>query len=137
MFMTKKIEFANESYEISYDDVYLDMILDNLGIEPAVSKNYVKRTVVYYSVCPTCAKKAYIKVAEEDGLIYNTIVMSIRKGLDNAIYNGKLKNIDDLLQGSVYDYDYGFTNKEFIAIICDYLQNHGYLNVKHLIDDGI
>lgn len=133
--MTKRIKFADDSYEISYDDGYLDTLLDNLGIEPAASKNYVKRIVVYFSASPKCAKNAYLKVAEEDGLIYNTVVMSIKRGLDNAVYNGKLKNIDDLLQGSVYDYDYGFTNKEFIALICDYLQNHGYLNVKPLLNN--
>ena len=44
--MVKKFELAGGFYEIDYDDSRLDALLENLGIEPASSADYTKRTVV-------------------------------------------------------------------------------------------
>lgn len=130
--MVKKFELAGGFYEIDYDDSRLDALLENLGIEPASSADYTKRTVLYYSAGPKWLRQVYDKIAAEDGIKFNTVVMYIKKGLNHAVYNGKLKGIDDLVQGTIYDYDYGFTNKEFIALICDYMQNRGYIKVREI-----
>lgn len=128
--MLKKFELAGITYETDYDENFLCDLLKKLGIEPEISLEYTKRVIVYYSAAPKHIKQVYEKIAAEDGIKFHSVIMYVKRGLNNAVYNGKLKNIDDLMHGTVYDYDYGFTNKEFIALICDYMHNHGRLKSK-------
>ena len=72
----------------------------------------------------------YDLIANEFKLSRATIISHIRNGLVASEFNGGLKNIDDVLGIEVYDYDYGFTNKSFVALICDYMKNNKLLTTS-------
>ena len=51
------------------------------------------------------------------GVSYKAIAMRLRRAVEKAEKNGELKYIDRYIPGACYDYDYGCTVKELIALI--------------------
>lgn len=128
--MKIEVEIEGKKYEIEYDEKYLKEHLKELGLEPQSAIEYAKRAIVYNAVEPKYIRHVYDKIAEEEKVHYNTVVMQIKRGLRNGEYNGKLKNIDDFVKGSVYDYDYGYTAKEFVSVMSYYMKLYNKMKVK-------
>ena len=129
--MTENLTINNSSYEVTYDDEWITALLTALGIEPKRSLDLTKRAVLYYSL-DRKIKQVYARVGEENGVNGSTVATHVRRGLENATYNGMLKNIDDYFENDFYDYDNGFSNKEFIATANDYMITTGHLKIKLL-----
>ena len=72
----------------------------------------------------------YDMIAREHKISRATVISHVRNGLVASEFNGNLKNIDDVLGIEVYDYDYGFTNKSFVATLCDFMKNNNLLTVE-------
>lgn len=126
--MTEEITFGKRNIRFDYDDEWLTGLLRELGIEPAAALKYTKLAVVYYSSGELIGL-VYDKIGEAHGVRGETVSAHIKKGITNAVYNGKLKTIDDYFHSEFYDYDNGFSNKEFIATINEYMRNMGKLSV--------
>lgn len=129
--MTENLTINNSCYEVTYDDEWITALLTALGIEPKRSLDLTKRAVLYYSL-DRKIKQVYARVGEENGVNGSTVATHVRRGLENATYNGMLKNIDDYFENDFYDYDNGFSNKEFIATANDYMITTGHLKIKLL-----
>ena len=56
--------------------------------------------------------------------------MRLRRAVEKAEKNGGLKYIDRYIPGAYYDYDYGCTVKELIALICYRLSDNDLIIVK-------
>lgn len=128
--MTKVFAINGTEYKVVYDKERMSEILDYLGIEVPLSKDLIERATVYYSAAPNRIRTTYMMLAREDNVTVNSIEARITRGLTKAVYNGKLKQIDDLYLSPIYDYDYGFTSKAFISLMSDYMQSQGYLKVE-------
>ena len=76
--------------------------------------------------------KVYDYVAKKRGIAKFAVGMRIKRAIDTAEQNGQLKFIDCYIPGTYYDYDYGYTNKELITIVKDYLVDTGRVRVKKL-----
>ena len=121
------LEVNGINYQIVYDDDYFNEILTTLGITGKKCVSYLKKSILYFFLGEKKVRNIYEKIAKDSGLSYQTIVSHIRNGLVMAEFNGGLKNIDDIFGLEIYDYDYGFTNKGFIALMCDYMSNNNLL----------
>ena len=105
-------------YRISYDKTYLLNIISKLGIFDENTAEDIARAVACYTV--KFGKKMneiYEHLADIEGVCTNAVAMRLKRGLDRAENNGGLKFIDGIVSGVVYDYDYGYTAKEFIALL--------------------
>ena len=56
--------------------------------------------------------------------------MRLRRAIEKAEKNGGLKYIDRYISGACYDYDYGCTVKELIALIYYRLSDNNLIIVK-------
>ena len=56
--------------------------------------------------------------------------MRLRRAIEKAEENGGLKYIDRYIPGACYDYDYGYTAKELIALIYYRLSDNDLIIVK-------
>lgn len=111
-------------YRVRYDKAYLMETMRKLGISDEVTADLTTRAVACYVVKYGKTMSAiYEHLAESTGVGSNAIAMRIKRGLNEAEMKGSLKYIDNIVSGAVYDYDYGYTAKEFVALlasnICD------------------
>ena len=120
-------------YEVEFDTECLFGLLENLGIEDKGAAEVLAETVLCYAAEPgQNAYKVYDYVAKGRGIEKFAVSMRIKRAIDAAEQNGQLKFIDCYIPGTYYDYDYGYTNKELITIVKDYLVDTGRIRVKKL-----
>lgn len=115
---------------IRYDEEFLDEALKTLGIFNPKCAIYTKKCILYYSIEQKNMNFIYDMIAREHKISRATVISHVRNGLVASEFNGNLKNIDDVLGIEVYDYDYGFTNKSFVATLCDFMKNNNLLTVE-------
>ena len=60
----------------------------------------------------------------------NAIAMRFKRALGSAENSGELKYVDTIVSGAVYDYDYGYTVKEFIALLGAHMGDTGRLTIE-------
>lgn len=120
----------DNQFLIRYDDEFLDETLKTLGIFNLKCANYTKKCILYYSIEQKNMNAIYDMISREHKISRATVVSHVRNGLVASEFNGNLKNIDDVLGIEVYDYDYGFTNKSFVATLCDFMKNNNLLTVE-------
>jgi hypothetical protein len=120
----------NVKYLITYNEHFIDETLKTLGISGTKCVTCIKKCILYFSIGKKNMNVIYDLIANEFKLSRATIISHIRNGLVASEFNGGLKNIDDVLGIEVYDYDYGFTNKSFVALICDYMKNNKLLTTS-------
>ncbi len=135
--ITMKIEviaIKDTKYKVIYDEKALHDMLIDLGIENETARNRILRVLTYYTMAPdNKIKYAYEAIANEENVCMNAVVMNIRKALRRAEMNGKLKYIDDYLETEFYDYDFGLTNKQFIATLYMYALTKNLLFVQYAL----
>lgn len=120
-------------YEVEFDAEYLFGLIGNLGIKDNGAADVFAETVVCYAAEPVHnVYKVYDYVAKKRGIAKFAVGMRIKRAIDTAEQNGQLKFIDCYIPGTYYDYDYGYTNKELITIVKDYLVDTGRVRVKKL-----
>lgn len=120
-------------YEVEFDAEYLFGLIGNLGIKDNGAADVFAETVVCYAAEPVHnVYKVYDYVAKKRGIAKFAVGMRIKRAIDIAEQNGQLKFIDCYIPGTYYDYDYGYTNKELITIVKDYLVDTGRVRVKKL-----
>ena len=125
------LEFTakRKNFVIEYDEEYLDELLTNIGIGPKDYFECTKRVILYYSTGKMNMKEIYTLIGIEKHYEPITIHSHVSKSIEHAVYSGLLKEISDYIQGVRYDYVYGFTNKQFVALICEHLKDKGIINV--------
>ena len=127
--MLVSFSIDGRGYDVEYDRGALVHMLSELGLEPESSLEITADAVVMlyavHGIGPV-----YRALAEKYGVTTVTVANRIKRGLRNAEFNGNLKNIDDLFACQMFDYDYGFTNKEFLASIGLYMTNNGMIEIK-------
>lgn len=123
----------NGKYEVEFDTESLFGLIEKLGIEDKGAAEVLAETVICYAAEPEQnAYKVYEYVAKGRGIKKYAVSMRIKRAIDAAEQNGQLKFIDCYIPGTYYDYDYGYTNKELIAIVKDYLVDTGRIRVTKL-----
>lgn len=128
--MNITVSIEGKRYSIDYDDACVDNLLDRLGMAEGYCKTYVKKCVLYFSTGTRRLRSVYDVIASEHDRGVSTIVTHIRAGLERASNDGRLERVNDLFLGAVYDYSYGMTNKEFIAVVSSYLKMSGKIGVR-------
>ena len=120
-------------YEVGFDAESLFGLIESLGIEDKGTAEVFAETVLCYAAEPgQNAYKVYDYVAKGRGIAKFAVSMRIKRAIDAAEQNGQLKFIDCYIPGTYYDYDYGYTNKELITIVKNYLVDTGRIRVKKL-----
>lgn len=128
--MEEFIVIENKKYLANYDHPAISAILDGLDMVKPTSRPIVERAIIYYACLPKKIKTVFNALAVELNLTPSTVATHIRNAIITAEFNGGLKNIDDLLGAEIYDYDYGLSSKNFLAIMSSHLKNLGLISVK-------
>ena len=126
--MEEKFIIGKNEYSVRYNETAISNILEQIGV-------CNKRKLVEFAlVCYACANNklnlVWEALALKTGLARSTVAVHIRNALIGAEYNGGLKNIDDILGVEFYDYDFGLTSKNFLAVLSRHLLNQGSIIVK-------
>lgn len=128
--MNIAVEIEGKRYFIDYDEPFIDNLIARLGMAKRHCFDYVKKSVIYFSVGTKRLRSVYDVIAKERGRDFNTIVSHIRTGLERASTDGRLSRVNELFYGAIYDYSYGMTNKEFISVVSAYLKMTGKITVQ-------
>lgn len=105
-------------YIVSYDKTYLLEAIRELGINDEITAELMARAIACYTVSYGKKMNEIFKyLAEEKKVGQNSIAMRFKRALSIAEANGDLKYIDTIVSGAVYDYDYGYTVRGFIALL--------------------
>ena len=129
--MEEFIVIENKKYLVNYDRPAVCKALDGLDIVKPTSRPIVERAIIYYACLPKKLKTVFNALAVELNLMPSTVATHIRNAIITAEFNGGLKNIDDLFGAEIYDYDYGLSSKNFLAIMSSHLKNSGLIIVKN------
>ncbi len=116
-------------FVVDYDEVYLNALLENIGIGPKQYFECTKKVILYYATGKFNMKEIYTLIGIEQHYEPITIHSHVSKSIEHAVYSGLLKDISDYIQGVTYDYVYGFTNKQFVALIVEHLLNQNKISV--------
>lgn len=120
--MIFQFEAKRKRFTVDYDEEYLDTLLINIGIGPQEYYDCTKKAILYYTTDRFNMKEIYTIIGIEKNYEPITIHSHIAKCLEHAVYSGLLKEISDYIPGVRYDYVYGFTNKQFVALIAEHLK---------------
>lgn len=125
--MRQNLTINGTNHAIFYDENALNSVLEFLGVTSENGKIYAAEAILLYSagVRNMCAIYENISARHRKGRA--TIATQLRNSLNEAANNGKLARVNDLFFGEIYDYDYGVTNKQFVAIVSSYLSDNGKL----------
>ena len=118
-------------YIVSYDKTYLLETIRELGINDEITAELMARAIACYTVSYGKKMNEIFKyLAEEKKVGQNSIAMRFKRALSIAEANGDLKYIDTIVSGVVYDYDYGYTVREFIALLGAHMGDTDRLKVQ-------
>ena len=126
--MEENFVIDNISYSVYYDKNSLDKILEHLGL--INGSKFIALALLCYPCAGNKLKKVWNALSLKSGLSPSTVAVHIRNGLISAEYNGGLKNIDDVLGVDFYDYDFGLTSKNFLAVLSRHLVKNGIIIAK-------
>ena len=123
------IVYDNVRVRFDYDEL-VELVRD-LGFEDEKTIEILVKAVAYYAADPTrTIEKAFTKIGEETGVSYKAVAMRLRRAIEKAEKNGELKYIDRYIPGACYDYDYGYTVKELVALIYYHLSDNDLIIVR-------
>lgn len=118
-------------YIVSYDKTYLLETIRELGINDEITAELMARAIACYTVSYGKKMNEIFKyLAEEKKVGQNSIAMRFKRALSIAEANGDLKYIDTIVSGVVYDYDYDYTVREFIALLGAHMGDTDRLKVQ-------
>ena len=128
--MDEIIKLDGITYSVRYDEHGIKTILEQLGID--ASAKFVLDGLVFYACSPRKLKSVWLALSLKYALSPSTVAVHLRNTLISAEYNGGLKNIDDILGVEFYDYDFGLTSKNFLAVLSRHLRLNDYIVVKNV-----
>ena len=118
-------------YRVRYDKAYLMKAISELGITNEITADLMARAIACYAAgFGKKMNEIFEHLAESHEVQTNAIAMRFKRALGSAENSGALKYVDTIVSGAVYDYDYGYTVKEFIALLGAHMGDTGRLTIE-------
>ena len=113
----------------------IDNLLMNIGIYP--NKNGYRYIKTYVDMETDASyMDLYDMVAKKCNTTSKTVYGSIRRAILSADAVGKLKNIDNYFDASIYDENHVLTNSEFLSLLGLLFSNTDTEEKSKVTDDG-